>query len=334
MPIMTGDVNGRAAADQPELSVIIPTFNRRAAVARLLTSLGQQTHSHFEVILVDDGSTDETPSLAASPQPFRFTYLRQANQGPTAARNRGAAVAQGEVLIFVDDDMVLHPHALAVLAARCQQRSGILWMGTLIGPGELSTSSASAAADHPVDFTLCKTGLLAMLRADFYDIGQFQDPTGGWPNWDDVDFGYRAHLAGYAIWQCRAALAEHWDYAGQDLAAACARWQRASQAAVRLFERYPALQSRLPMFADKTPIAWRQDPLRLVARKWVRRLMSGGMALHGLETMQRRAAAARWPSSVQVALQRWIVGGYIYRGFQKGLQQARTVIVERATVQP
>ena len=313
---MTGDVKGRGPADQPELSVIIPTLTHRAAVTRLLTSLGQQTHSHFEVILVDDGSTDETPSLAASPQPFRFTYLRQANQGPTAARNRGAAVARGEVLIFVDDDMVLHPHALAVLAARCQQRSGILWMGTLIGPGELSTSSASAAADHPVDFTLCKTGLLAMLRADFYDIGQFQDPTGGWPNWDDVDFGYRAHLAGYAIWQCRAALAEHWDYAGQDLAAACARSQRASQAAVRLFERYPAL------------------PPRLVARKWVRRLMSGGMALHGLETMQRRAAAARWPSSVQVALQRWIVGGYIYRGFQKGLQQARTVIVERATVQP
>ena len=334
MPIMTGDENGRATANQPEVSIIIPTFNRRAAVTRLLTSLGQQTHGRFEVILVDDGSTDETPSLATGPHPFPLTYLRQANQGPTAARNRGAAVAQGEVLIFVDDDMALHPHALAVLAAACQRRSGILWMGTRGGPGELSAGAASQAADHPVDFTLCKTGLLAMLRADFYDIGQFQDPTGGWPNWDDVDFGYRAHLAGYAIWQRRAALAEHWDYAGQDLAAACARWRRASQAAVRLFERYPALQSRLPMFADKTPIAWRQDPPRLVARKLARRLASGGPVLRSLEYVQRRAAAGHWPAPVQSALRRWIVGGYIFRGFQDGLQQTQTTIAERATVQP
>ncbi len=307
-------------APAPTVSVITPTFDRPAAVARLLASLACQTLAPtlFEVILIDDGSTaDLTAALAPSdPYPFPWRCVRQTNQGPTAARNHGAALSQAAVLIFIDDDMTLHPDALRQLAQRCQRRPGIVWLGTLLDPGQ--PPPIPPPPDFPINFILCKTGLLAINRHEFFDLDQFQDPTGGWPNWDDVDFGYRAHLAGYAIWQCGAALAEHWDYAGHDLDAACARWRRASRSAVRLFQRHPALQTRLPMFADKTPIAWRTDPPPLILRKLTRRLASHPWALRGLRQAERLTPVP----ALRQTLRRWLIGGHIYRGFQDGLRDS------------
>ncbi|MFH1808774.1 MAG: glycosyltransferase [Pseudomonadota bacterium] len=99
-----------------QISVVVATYNRHAALQRLLRDLGQQdlAADQFEVVVVDDGSTPPaSEACRALELPYPITYLAQANAGPAAARHRGAQVAQGEILVVVDDDMELGPGFLS-----------------------------------------------------------------------------------------------------------------------------------------------------------------------------------------------------------------------------
>jgi glycosyltransferase involved in cell wall biosynthesis len=85
------------------ISVIIPVYNGAAFVARAVDSALAQDFSDFEVIVVDDGSTDAT-GLILSKYGDKIRVLRQENRGPSVARNKGAAIARGEYLAFLDAD--------------------------------------------------------------------------------------------------------------------------------------------------------------------------------------------------------------------------------------
>ena len=81
----------------PEISVIIPVYNASSFIAETLDSLTRQTFSDFELICVDDGSTDKTPQILETyaKQDQRIVILRQDNMGPGAARNKGLDSARG-----------------------------------------------------------------------------------------------------------------------------------------------------------------------------------------------------------------------------------------------
>lgn len=96
----------------PLVSVIIPTFNRASTLKRTVDSALAQTHSPLEVIVVDDGSTDGTETVIRS-YGERIRGIAQPNGGPSAARNTGAAAAQGEWLAFLDSDDVWKPEKIA-----------------------------------------------------------------------------------------------------------------------------------------------------------------------------------------------------------------------------
>ena len=87
----------------PLISVVIPAYNAAAFLAPTLASVFAQDHRPIEVILVDDGSTDDTLAIASSWTPA-LRVCRQDNAGPSAARNRGIAMAEGEYLAFIDAD--------------------------------------------------------------------------------------------------------------------------------------------------------------------------------------------------------------------------------------
>ena len=100
----------------PRLSVVIPTYQRRDSLLRLLESLRAQTlpSDHFEVIAVVDGSTDGTAEAARSlPVPFRLSVLEGANRGRGGACNAGMRAAAGAVVVLLDDDMEATPGLLA-----------------------------------------------------------------------------------------------------------------------------------------------------------------------------------------------------------------------------
>jgi glycosyltransferase involved in cell wall biosynthesis len=84
------------------ISVIVPTYNRADSLTGAIQALLAQTYPSFEIIVVDDGSTDRTVNVARRHN--RVQYLRQNHCGPAAARNAGGHEAQGEIIAFTDDD--------------------------------------------------------------------------------------------------------------------------------------------------------------------------------------------------------------------------------------
>lgn len=104
---------------QPLVSVIIPCYNHARFLIEAVESVKQQTYSHTEIIIVDDGSTDNTPAICEQLSGVR--YIFQPNQGLSAARNTGLANSQGEYLVFLDADDYLYPEALSTNVAYLQQ---------------------------------------------------------------------------------------------------------------------------------------------------------------------------------------------------------------------
>lgn len=87
----------------PTISAVIPTFNRAKLLAEAVDSALQQTHPPDEIIVVDDGSTDNTEQVVAQ-YGGRLRYIRQENSGPAGARNHGIRVASGDFIAFLDSD--------------------------------------------------------------------------------------------------------------------------------------------------------------------------------------------------------------------------------------
>lgn len=118
------------------LSIVIPTFNRRESLLLTLDGLARQDYpaSQFEVLVVSDGATDGTDDFVrgyAGHAPYALFLLAQSNAGPARARNRGIEAAQGEIVVFLDDDVEPCPGFLAAHARHHQSRENAVVIGPL-----------------------------------------------------------------------------------------------------------------------------------------------------------------------------------------------------------
>jgi hypothetical protein len=102
---------------QPLVSIILPTYNRADVLGRAVDSVRRQTMRDWELILVDDGSTDETAAWLATQDDQRIRVHRQANAGVYHARNAGLRLATGRYVTFQDSDDEWYPHYLALTTA-------------------------------------------------------------------------------------------------------------------------------------------------------------------------------------------------------------------------
>jgi cellulose synthase/poly-beta-1,6-N-acetylglucosamine synthase-like glycosyltransferase len=108
------EVQGAFSLEPRSASIIIPTFNGSSRIGNCLDSLVKQTVGrNIEILVVDDGSTDNTANVIRGHSSVRL--IVQANAGPASARNRGALEAQGEILLFTDDDCVPMPDWLEAM---------------------------------------------------------------------------------------------------------------------------------------------------------------------------------------------------------------------------
>lgn len=157
---------------EPRFSLIIPSYNRAATLGRAIESILQQSYPAFEIIVVDDGSTDQTRQLLESyPQ---VTYYYQENQGVSAARNKGAEMATGDWLIFLDSDDELLPPALEEFAeAIINYAEYSLFLSGFqlvkISHGKSVDSPASPTAYSPAlsgTFTVAKSSFLSISGYD------------------------------------------------------------------------------------------------------------------------------------------------------------------------
>ena len=100
--------------DRPLFSIVMATYNRSTLLQRAIRSVLHQTYKNLELIIVDDGSVDNTEEAVKVFDDLRIVYVKQPNKGVLAARNKGLDLAKGEYVAFLDDDDEIVPSALEI----------------------------------------------------------------------------------------------------------------------------------------------------------------------------------------------------------------------------
>ena len=131
-------------SNAPPVSVVVPTYNGSALLVETLGSILSQTFGDFELIVVDDGSTDDTPDRLAAVDDPRLRVVRQANAGVGAARNRGVDESAGRYVAFCDHDDLWMPRKLAAQVAFMDDRPACVGCAV---PWGFSTRPGRAAFD-------------------------------------------------------------------------------------------------------------------------------------------------------------------------------------------
>lgn len=181
------------ASAPPSLSVVVPVRNRTDLLVQTLAALARQDLSAgaFEVIVCDDGSTDDVAAVVAefNPADLRVRLVRQPPRGPAAARNLGVRAARAEVVVFMDSDVVPAPAVLRQLGVALADHPG--WCGAEAAllpsggaQGILWTAPVSLVGGH------YHTATIAYRRAVLVAVGGF-DETFTLPACEDVELAVR-----------------------------------------------------------------------------------------------------------------------------------------------
>jgi glycosyltransferase involved in cell wall biosynthesis len=165
-----------------DISVIIPVFDGEAFLAEAIESVLGQTLKPFEIIVVDDGSTDRGSQIVKK-HGGRVRYIYQANQGTAAARNRGVEAASGNYLAFLDQDDIWLSHKLAVQSNRMKKDDRLdLSFGMIKQRYE---NEASKKYGKEVIYRGYSPSTLLIKRESLEEVGLFETKwrLGEWANW-------------------------------------------------------------------------------------------------------------------------------------------------------
>lgn len=180
----------------PQISVIIPTFNRAWTLARAIDSVLAQTYAPREIIVVDDGSTDDTPDVLSA-YGDGIKILAQPNRGVSSARNLGIRHSRGEFIALLDSDDRWEPEKLACQAGFFTDHSGAMicqtqeiWIrnGVRVNPGKKHKKISGMIFEPSLHMCLVSPSAV-MIKKKLFDLkGLFNED---FPVCEDYDFWLR-----------------------------------------------------------------------------------------------------------------------------------------------
>ena len=203
------------------VSVVIPTYNRRPILEKCLDALEQQQLNgaldRYEVVVVDDGSTDGTPEWLRREQ-ARFSHVRliqQEHGGPAAGRNRGVSHSRGDVIVFIDSDLVVTASFLACHAKALQRywtSSGnrlAFTYGAVVNTANFDNPTEERHKLRDLSWAYFATGNVAIDRNVLETSGLF-DQGFRLYGWEDLELGERLRRMNVKLIQCPEAVGYHW----------------------------------------------------------------------------------------------------------------------------
>ncbi len=180
----------------PVVSVIIPTYNRSHLVQRAVKSVLAQTYDDFELIVVNDASTDKTKEVIRNFEDKRIIYIcNEQNRGASAARNMGIISARGKYIALLDDDDEWLPEKLEKQIKRFQQVSdkvGLIYSGAKVRKGSANTTlktyfpkcRGNVRDKLLIGTTICGLHTVLIKKECFEEVGLFDELLTSCQDWD------------------------------------------------------------------------------------------------------------------------------------------------------
>ncbi len=188
------------------------TFNRAHLLGRVLAACFEQTALDYEVVLVNDGSSDETPAVierAVAAAPVPFTVVHQPNAGLAKARNAGLRRASGERIIFIDDDVLPMPNFVAEHLRSHRRFPDAIVRGAVINTESFDDLPPPIWTPANYSANYFWTSNVSVSRARLDAVGGFFDERFSEYGWEDIELGLRLRFAGTRAVFNRLAVAFH-----------------------------------------------------------------------------------------------------------------------------
>lgn len=226
-----------------EASIIIPTYNRKNILKRVLNTLFTQTYPRntYEIIIVDDGSTDGTERMVKGlSAPCILRYFRQDKKGPAAARNYGLRQAKGEIIIFIDSDILVDSHFVEEHLRYHQKYEQIVVRGLVINTPEIENLAEKKMKLTDISTAFFATGNTSVRKVHLSKVGPFDEDFTEY-GWEDLEMGERLRKLGLKVKTNKKALGYHYqkELYLADLPKICAKEEARGRTAVIFYKKHP-----------------------------------------------------------------------------------------------
>lgn len=269
-------------------SVVIPTYNRKPILEKCLQALENQnipdTGIDYEVVVVDDGSTDGTWEWFET-EAKNFPHVRlyaQNHQGPAAARNLGVENARGETIIFIDSDLVvtetfIQAHAQTLAEGR-KKFERVFTYGRVINTCNFDNPTAESYKLTDFSAAYFATGNVAISRHWLIEAGLF-DPQFKQYGWEDLELGVRLKKLGLKLIKCPQAVGYHWHppFNLQQLPGMIDREMQRGRMGVLFYQKHPTWEVRM-----------------MIQMTWLHRLLWGILSLGGKLNEKTMGGFLQW----------------------------------------
>ncbi len=193
-------------------SVVIPTYNRLPILQKCLQAMEAQDFTQpYEIVVVDDGSTDGTVEFLHN-HSDRFPHVRlllQNHEGAAIARNTGIDVAAGEIIVFIDSDLVVTPVFLSAHAKALANSDRAFTYGLVINTNDFENPTSAQVKIQDISTAFFATGNVAIAKHWLIAAGKF-DTSFRQYGWEDLELGVRLKNLGLKLIKCPDAVGYHW----------------------------------------------------------------------------------------------------------------------------
>ncbi|MCD6472972.1 glycosyltransferase [Candidatus Aerophobetes bacterium] len=240
-------------------SIIIPSYNRKIILKESLIPLFNQNYpkDKYEIVLVDDGSTDGTEEMVKSlPSPCRLKYLKNRERmGAPKTRNRGIKKAEGEFIIFTDSDVIVLSDFIEQHLNYHKKYKNAIVSGELIQISSLDEVGKKRKGILDISFSPFDTANVSVRKDFLLEVGLFDESFSAY-GWQDIELGYRLIKRGLKRKKNRSALGYH--YKGEkdslDLNYLCEKERMRGISGALYYKKHPEFKVKLatqcnPLFA-------------------------------------------------------------------------------------